>query len=413
MNRFEEIEEQVRREPDEKPTVHERDEDVVEESELLDPLDEAFLKNPLLIEEGFRAADEMFERWEVEARVPVPERLTPLLRFKALNDTILAAQEVSGEPPLLDPKGFRQFEKLSEKELQAEDDPHLPTIGTEVEIPHSLPVRGNRLKLFEASRKLGIPKEGTSDEEWEFAVPYTYSAEAQNAYLHELIRGGYIETEEVEGGKRIKAGGRGTFSLHLNIEIPSEITQKHPASRENASMDPFHLAVTRLTFAFSSAFSSPERIKGGEYVNPLHWGNLAEWSKPKRDGEEKMGDENKIRRLEIRSLEVRDKTLYRLLHEAQTLSVALFSEFRSKRDGVEDVLAGVWERFHEASDDLARHYGVSPFGLDFGELEKAVKIAKMIEFSDFQKEMRALITSFSQEVETVLDEAKKKREREK
>ena len=409
-NRFEEIEEEVLREPDEKPYVREREEEVSEPNDRLESLDEAFLKNPHLVNEGFRSAEEIFKHWGAESKVPVPERLAPLLRFKAFNDTVLAVQEISDEPPLTDRRGFRQFEKLAEKELKAESDPYLPTIGTEIEIPRSLPVRGNRLALFEASRKLGIPKTGTQDEEWEFAVPYTYSAEAQNAYLHELIRGGYIETEESDEGKRIKAGGRGTFSLHLNIEIPKDVTRGRPEFTEHAHLDPFHLAATRLSFALSSAFSSAERITNREYVHPVIWGHSSEWSKPKRKQARDSEDNESARRLEIRSLEVRDQTLYRLLHEIQNLSAALFSEFRTERDGAEEILAGIWERFHEASDDLARQYGVSPFGLDLGETEKTLKIATAIHSSDFQKEMRSLVTSFSQEVEIVLDEARKKRE---
>lgn len=408
-NRFEEIEELVRREPDEEPAVRGRVEET-DDSGFLDVLDEALLKDPHLLEKGLEAAEKERRDWKKRSDTPLPGQLGPLLKFKIFNDVVLGAEEISGEPKLGEKQGLSQFKKLAEKESAAEADPYLPTIGTEVEIPHSFPIRGNHLKLFEATRSF-VEKTGSVDEEWEFAVPYTYSADAQNAYLHELIRGNYIPTEESEGKKGIIAGGKGRFPLHVNVEIPEEITQNRPADGKDPHQDPFHIAATRFSFALSTAFSSPERIAGKAYVDPVHWGNSAERSKPKRGTLSAAEGDETIRRMEIRSLEVRDQTLYRLLHEAQTIAVALFSEFRPRRDETEEELSEIWERFNEASDDLARRYGVSPFGLDYGRAEQTRQIVETLRGTDLQKEMRSLITSFSREIQEVLDEARKKRQK--
>lgn len=403
LNRFEEIENEILIEPDEDPVVRERKDIIPKETDFLDPLDEAFLKNPKLLEEGFRAADEILERWETEAKTPLPERLRALLGFQAFNDVILGAEDIGKEPTLFSPKGFHKFEKLAEEELKAEDDPYLPTIGTEVEIPRSLPVYGNRLRLFEASKKLGIPKAGTPDEEWEFAVPYTYSAAAQNAYVHELIRGGYIETEEVTDGKRIKAGGKGTFPLHLNIEIPNEIIDRYPRDSDNLHKNPFDVSVTKLTQAFSIAFSSPERIEKKEYVYPVIWGRGGDISKPKRENH--SGNERNPRKLELRSLEVRDKTLYRMLHEAQNLAAALFAHFRGT-DEIELVLSKIWEQFDEKLSGLNVKYETTSFALDEDEKEQTRLLAETIRTTDLQNEMRALITEISLPIHRALNDAR-------
>lgn len=426
-NRFEEIEHEVLTERDEEPEIRSRDEEPAAETERLDELDEAFLKNPHLVEEGFRAADEIFSLWEERASVPVPERLRVLLGFKAFNDTVLRATELDLEPPVSGERGMRHFERLAEDELRAEDSPYLPTIGTEVEVPEKLPVRGNRSKLFQASQQLGIPNGW--DEAWEFVVPYTYNSRSQSALIHELIRGGFISTEPTSEGPR-KIYGAGDFSLHVNIGIPEDLNAlaerfhlfhtlpphstdprifPESVTEENQRASwAFRVSVDTLTNAFTYAFTSPERLRKRKTRSRHSISDNAteKTKKPSRKIEHLFDESDDILRLEVRSLEVRDKTLYRMLSEIQNISAALFSCHRQEKDGGDEALGESWKTFQEKAWVILRQ-----FGLQLDDLDKNPDASiAVLNRTPLQDEFRRLITATSSEIAGILRATEQKRE---
>lgn len=395
-------EDEILREPEEEILIRGKDD---EETFVISEVEELALRNPKFHIEDAEVWAKKSEK-EYSKKNEVPERIKPLLGLRLLNDYVESALQKK-KPEMERPE---RFQKIAESEIWGEEGPYLPTIGTEIEIPHSLPIRGTRAELFRATERLGIPKAGTPNEEWEFAIPYTYSAEAQSAYAHELIRGGFIETEETEEGKQIRGGGNGMFSLHLNIGIPDTLWEvldaliKEKGEKDAISFIKKDTAI--FTYAFTTGFSSSSRIEKGKYGRPTYFGIWAEKSKKSEEHRSSENISEDSRRIELRSLEVRDKTLYRMFKEAQNLSSALFAEHAPQRDRNQEALSKIWERFQKNTIKLLESYSIAN---NLDEEQNQERIADAVGKTSIQKEMRALITATSLEIEKVLNEARKKR----
>lgn len=163
------------------------------------------------IQEDIQDAKEELSRYE-KIHGEVPERLAPLFKLHTFNNSLLERNALEGALPGAINETFK-FHKIIDEEWKAEENPYLPTIGVEIEIPRELEHRPNRI-LYEATEDLGVPN--GYDQAWEFATPFSYSAKAQSSPVHELIRGGYIPTEFVEGTPKIM---RMYASLHVNEAV--------------------------------------------------------------------------------------------------------------------------------------------------------------------------------------------------
>lgn len=245
---------------------------------------------------------------ELVADLDIPEKLKPALHLYFFNNYIARQGNVpEGGYKEEIKKGLSRFQSYIEAEGEAEKKLILPTIGIEIEIPGKFE-KITTLQdhdFFDATQKLGIP--AGYDQIYEFATGYSYSAKTQSMLAHELIRGGFIQTKTKEGKNQID--GKGDFSLHVNLGFPN----KFVSSKLEAAADV-------LTNALTYGFTSPERLKKRKTSTRVNF-ELAEAAQQSTDSKDNW------KRLEIRSLEVRDETLYRLLSEAQLLGAALFSNF--------------------------------------------------------------------------------------
>lgn len=200
------------------------------------------------------------------------------------------------------------------------------------------------------------------------------------------------------------------FSLHLNIGIPDTLWEvldaliKEKGEKDAISFIKKDTAI--FTYAFTTGFSSSSRIEKGKYGRPTYFGIWAEKSKKSEEHRSSENISEDSRRIELRSLEVRDKTLYRMFKEAQNLSSALFAEHAPQRDRNQEALSKIWERFQKNTIKLLESYSIAN---NLDEEQNQERIADAVGKTSIQKEMRALITATSLEIEKVLNEARKKR----
>lgn len=400
-NFFEKLPEEILSEPEEEPFLRERNEETKEESDSLSSLEEALLKNPKLIEELVQKAHQDLKQYE-KNEGEIPERLRPLFLLREFNRGIERGLNETENVSKLDTREEREeikFKKVLEEEKSAKGNPYLPTLGTEIEIPHYIP--DDRLKLFKATEQLGIRKGG--DPYWEFAVPFTYGAGAQSKMIHELIRGEFISTTEEENGRKILYRGK-EIPLHVNIGVPEGLKDSFRNKKEELKI--FIDSVQILTNAFSYAFSSPERIHKNEWENSF-FATREDVEKGRKHKKNSVSLEGTVEefneRLEIRSLEVRDETVYRLLEQIQKLSSALFCSFKEENDTVEFRLKEIWEHFELDTTELIRSHGLTLNALD----TKTSKVADAIRETQIQSKMRELITKTSLKIGNVFREVER------
>ncbi len=338
----------------------------------------------------------------------VSQKITPALHLHFFNNIL----EEEANPNIQRDKALerRKLEAYIKDEKSAEENPYLPTIGVEIEVPKYFTIDEN---LFEATSLLGIPREGESfldNEAWEFAIDFSYSAKTQSLIAHELIRGGFIETEEEHNKKKIR--GAGDFSMHINLGFPLEIADKLKGvtytttlNRELQQLkDDSDVLVNALTYAYTS----PQRIENRKTNKRFTIDRPAKKGKDKKGGkeekeyiEEEDEDDSMVPsgRLEIRSLEVRDATLYRLLPEAQLLASALFtSHLDSTLDDKQIALKAIWQDFSVKVQEAFSTYFVSPEVIDKDE----AKALFMLKETNIPQQMREYITETSQKIQKII-----------
>jgi len=319
----------------------------------------------------------------------IPDKIKPAIRLYFFNNIIAR----KGKEP---ENGYDQeiqdvlnrFKVYIDDEKNAEESKILPTIGTEIEIPDKFKeFTIEDYDLFYATEDLGIP--AGKDVRYEFAPQYSYSAKSQSILVHELIRGGFIETKSQDGKKEIR--GEGDFPLHINLGFPAHYITKENKEKFEQSADSL---VNALTYAFSSyerlkKRTDKFRFKTRPAENPE---SINQAGSAKDVGKE-------WQRLEIRSLEVRDSTLYRLLSETQLLGVALFSNFYHE-DLRQKNLKNIWQDFEEKVNDIIKEYH-----LDYNDIDDSkLKSRLILKYSQLSDKMRNLITDSSLLIRQVLRE---------
>jgi hypothetical protein len=342
----------------------------------------------------------------------IPEGLKPAIRLHIFNDYI-QREDLRGEDGGI--KQEREIEKrfrsFIEEEKKAEENPYLPTIGLEIEVPQDFWIQIN---FFKATTTLGIPV--GFDEAWEFATNFSHSARAQSLLVHELIRGGFIETTGDDKSKKIR--GEGDFSLHLNIGVPPELKLTHKEIVEK-----INFKADILTNALTYGFVSPERLNKRKTATRLKLKEGIDAEKKKKIKREVKNEqqaqeaealippnEKLWQRIEIRSLEVRDKTLYRLLIEAQNLGAAFLSSLQKEPDETEKKLTKVWCNFEKEIMSVLSEKSLNLDDIDRVEpkiirlTSEPIKAIKALVETDIQQRMREIITKNSLEVSKILEE---------
>lgn len=268
----------------------------------------------------------------------IPDRLKPALRLYFFNNIIARKgqdPENGYEREVQD--GLKRFKSFIQDERSAESNKALPPIGIEIEIPEKFKeFTVEDYDFFYATEDLGIP--AGKDIRYEFAPQYSFSAKSQSILAHELIRGGFIETINKNNKKEIR--GEGDFPLHINLGFPARLKSEENEMKFEKSAD---ILVNAITYAFSS----PERLRKRTDKSRFKIETAERPEITKQNGNSDKIEE--WQRLEIRSLEVRDATLYRLLSEAQLLGAALFSNFSTQdaENPRQISLKNIWQEFEK------------------------------------------------------------------
>ncbi len=328
----------------------------------------------------------------------VPEKAVPALQLHYFNNLRL---KNNGEETGSELEEKRKLTNFIVAERFAERNPYLPTVGVEIEVPHKFKVDE---PLFQATVDLGIPH--SYNLAWEFSVDYTYSSEMQCLLVKELIRGGFIETEEFGGQKNI--AGMGDFSLHVNIGIPLNLIDDFAQNERH--QESFKKRADALVNAFSYAFSSPERIVNRKTSTRFRANEVAKISKKNLNNDGQSSSDFKRRetsdelwygRLEIRSLELRDATFYRLMPEAQLLASALFAACSPESTlAIKKSLMDIWTSFEADVLAILDRYNLTLESIDM-DYQRA-EIAALLTDTTLQKEFRELISRSAMQIKRLI-----------
>lgn len=362
------------------------------ESEFITDLEVRALQNPGWIRELSESAEQQLRDYELEyGELPVAVR--PLYLLHQLNDEV--EQQIAEDADRVaesQVRGRGRIDQLIREERRTEMNSHIPTIGIEIEIPFE--PNPAQKELFQATLQFGIPKDRDYEGAWEFSVPYSHSAHVQAAIVRELIRGGFIQTTSDQ--KQI--AGEGDFALHVNLGVPENLRVSADVAHEDATSEgesrAFSDSIHWLTNALTYAFSSSERLRKGKYnksVQVVKGANSVEGT---------------TERVEIRSLEVRDKTVYRMLEEIQMLGAGLFAAYKENPDDADHALAAIWNAFEEEVQQLFNEKETDDHALE----ENVLVAIRALEKTDIQKRLRALITAAALKLYAVREQEEASRE---
>lgn len=235
---------------------------------------------------------------------------------------------------------LRRFSPLVSHEMKAYRNPRLPTIGFEVESPRKLfDQKRDYPKFGEFFDTLGMPRnkanKTNANSYWEFSPWPSYDARVEMRILSELIRGRFIPTliNSQEPSQIRRWLDEKLVSLHINLGIPSSACENFSAWSCDKEI---------FASALALAFTSSERLSNRRQTIFVD----IKAALPMRDGQ--------LWRLEVKALEVRDGSVYRLVREAQLLAAALFSWAGS----ADDSLAKLWKETRREIEDVFIKYGI-------------------------------------------------------
>ncbi|HRN70601.1 MAG TPA: hypothetical protein PLS49_05450, partial [Candidatus Woesebacteria bacterium] len=237
---------------------------------------------------------------EDDALLQLPPTVKPLARlllFNALKHT----SEVKSEQIQGVIERIKQF-SIIEQQFSNPQIP-LPTIGTEGE---------SHMRYDESLnwiRAMGIPlyKEVSGDL-WEVPLPYSYSAEVQQATFLELMKSGFIPLEQ--SNRVLNAHRQYPISFHINLGS-NGLLPKGALSKNMGE-------IYKLSDALSIAHVSPERIEQRKT-------RIAVTVDDAKKSGKSHATENSVLRLELRVPDYRGTKSAPLLQQSQYLGGMLFA----------------------------------------------------------------------------------------
>lgn len=283
-------------------------------------------------------------------------------------------------------EAFGVLPKLILKEQVASDTSNpLPTIGFEVESPskvNDLYTNKDYGIFFDSigmpRNEINSPAEDFRFPRWEFSPPPSYSASVQARILCELIKGGFIPslTNSQRPEDIVKFLDDKLVSLHINLGVPLKITASLSVDDDN---------VRTFLAAFTLGFTSAQRLdkKTSGDVGSFQPASTVTAKTGKRE-----------ERLEIKALEVRTQSTYRLMHEIQSLGAALFAYL-----GDQDSYLG--NHWLEARDEFKSLFKSVDFHL--GNLGQKIELSHLVATTDISQRLRTSITRRSHQVARAID----------
>lgn len=302
--------------------------------------------------------------------------------FQALN-LALALSVYNLPAPILSKSDMdfikrRHFTLIGDEIAAAHPSNHLPTIGFEVESPRKPYRLVNSRDYVDFFDAIGMPRNRVNKFDdaggrnppsafWEFSPPPSYSASVQARILHELITGRFIPSLRYsQDPEQIKTLlDNKLVSLHLNLGVPSiwmgDIV--HLRGNEDAKI---------LASMLALAYTSPVRLESRSqqvYVDV-------------KDADPTVKGGGVNRRLELKALEVRDESVYRLMIGSQPLGGAMFARL----GGYDQSLAEVWDGVREDGQKVYNRYRFEP-----DMLKSKQTVAELVRRYNIGQELRRII----------------------
>lgn len=281
-----------------------------------------------------------------------------------------------------------RINRLIKEEIGVSDsDNPLPTIGVEVESPRK-PFAddqiGNSLRYAEFFDTIGMPRNKVNERVdhsklsiasqpawdntfWEFSPHPSYSTSVQNRILCELIHGRFIPSLKFSQNPHYIRNylDDKLVSLHVNLGIPAWLVDKSLYQTPDLKL---------FASLFVLGFTSPRRLFYRQTTNLVN---------------DKSGEATKKsalstpKRIEIKALEVRTSSTYRLLEEVQLVGASVFVHL----DRANSPLGQIW---FDTKSELSTIY--DNFGIQSDIVSDKKKSAKFVSRTDISNRLRELIT---------------------
>ena len=195
-----------------------------------------------------------------------------------------------------------------------------PTIGFEVEIPMIHATSFSKYKdLFD---NLGFPdnksNKGTQDDYYEVSTSPSASHQVQMQILNMLIGTELLPSVigSTDPEKIRKYLADCLISLHINLGGPRRINKKQMETLDTTP-NTAKIFPWMISAALSLAYTSPERLKHRK--SSVDYRVDKSLIPTQRNGTDSL-------RIELRALEVRDRTVYQLIQDAQLLGLLYFAK---------------------------------------------------------------------------------------
>ncbi|MBI2049678.1 hypothetical protein HYT32_02120 [Candidatus Roizmanbacteria bacterium] len=327
-------------------------------------------------------AKEMADKWLNEEGVSNFPALSVAYRLAFYN--LIASDDPN-------PKSFEllsnRLRHLADKE-KAFSDPEnpFPTTGIEIEVPRKVVPNSDFPPYAEFFDKIGMPRNGTNPNSgkevlgfcWEFSPNPSYYAGTQSRIIAELIKGGFLPSLRLSQYPRdiLEYLDSSLVSLHVNL---GGIVNREQMQPNYANYDFFS-----KVFAF--AFTSPLRLEHRKSANYL---SIKEGEETLKSIALNLGS---VGRLEVKALEVRTESTYRLLGEIQLLAGAFFAFLYDK----DDFLSQRWQEVQKEAkplidtviEDIYNSSGIATNST----------VTKRLAQTTISQELRSLITAHAREI---------------
>lgn len=285
--------------------------------------------------------------------------------------------------------------QLCRDEQEALENPHLPTIGFEIETP-TLPFLNYR-SMFSTDYRLffnqiGIPRNHVNGDQeleaghntyWEFSPKPSFSAGVQSRIISELIQGRFIpslvnshESDDIQ----IMLDPN-FVSMHINIGVPDGIQAE----------DILHdTDLTQLGTALALAYTSGERLKHRKQKQTKF-----AIVKPGLETSKNNGHAPLL--VELKAMEVKDEHTYHALSTAQLVFAVYFAPFTEHYSQLATLGMNLSTEIEQYLFD--NHYTPSPFA----PIDETYTIARMAQRGT-GRGMRKLLEAYGRDIKKIMQE---------